>query len=736
MATIDRNTQMNSVSNDLARDIIQMFNLYAGGNRVDYISNAESDLEYVNNVQWSVEAAAALEAKNIPAVCYNEMKPARDGAVQQITFNDPMFLAVGRENSDTSLAADISDLMDYIWDKSRGKSHFIKAVENLEDMGMFVLQTYYDPNADGGKGDIKIRHIDSRDIYIDPRCNWRSAQNSDRIFYAVVMSEDQIRMQYPDWDSTDAQPWTGDIRQTGRGRKSEGQVFHSDFVASGKAKYYRLIDEYKKIKHPMFRVANPNTQEEWEFEQEEYVAFANDYSLLVSSIGRQIVVTDENEKMEWGGRIRQYGTVRFHLRSDGTWQPGTEIRGGEVNEQGQWVFPVPGSTVQVEEVMNAQLLEEGLLEWGEVLVDRIRQTLVIGEKLYKQPVVTPFTIYPFGITMLHHTDTPYPYGDARLARPVQEQINKTRSLITAYNINIASLKLFVPEGTDKTALEKQWGKAGAQFFTYDPDLGGVPIVLQFQQMSNALYEQMDRDKYLIQRMYGVYEFQDGATVQFPQTLGGTVLIDEFTQRRSQFKRGLIEEALDDLGAAIGDLIPKVYTERKIVRIVKPNQRPKEVMFNQRQETGIYNDLTANKYDIKMVAGSTLPTHRGARLQTSLDLWDRQILRDDETVLRLTDLPDIEQIIQKNSIIKQAEAGLQQAQEIIKDLQGDMQTADRELRHADRQVAKVKFEKKLMQLESTLKTAVETSKTLIKEDRKMQKQLNNKSTNQLKKEVNP
>lgn len=727
MANIDRTAIENVAGTDIARDVIEMFNLYAAGDRVTYVKNAESDLEFVNNVQWSVEAAAALDAKNIPAVCYNEMKPARDGAVQQITFNDPMFLAVGRENSDTSLAADICDLMDYIWDKSRGKSHFIKAVENLEDMGMFVLQTYYDPNADGGKGDIKIRHIDSRDIYLDPRCNWRSAQNSDRIFYAVIMSEDQIKMQYPDWNGASAQTWTGDIRHSGRGQKTEGQIFHSDFIASGRTKYYRLIDEYKKIKHPMFRVANPNTQEEWEFEEKEYIAFANDYSLVVNGVGRQTVITDENEKREWSMRIRQYGTTRFHLRSDGTWQPGTEIKVGEINEQGQWVMPVPGSTVQVEEVMNAQLLREGLLEWGDILVDRIRQTLVIGEKLYREPVVTPFTTYPFGITMLHHTDTPFPYGDARLARPVQEQINKTRSLITAYNINIASLKLFVPEGTDTGRLEKQWGKAGAQFFTYDPDLGGVPIVLQFQQMSTALYEQIDRDKYLIQRMYGVYEFQDGATVQFPQTLGGTVLIDEFAQRRSQFKRGLVEEALNDLGMAVSDLIPKVYSERKIVRIVKPNQRPKETVFNERQESGIYNDLTTNRYDIKMVSGSTLPTHRGARLQTSLDLWDRQILRDDETILRLTDLPDIEQILQKNSIIAQAQQALQQSQEIIQDLQGDMQTADRELKHADRQIAKVKFEKKLMQLEQTLKTAVETSKTLIKEDRKVQKQLNNKQS---------
>ena len=723
---------INIADRDVAREVIDVFNEYLGSGRVTCMKNAETDLEFVNNVQWGTEAAAALEAKNIPPVCYNEMKPARDQAVQQVTYSDPMFLAVGRENSDTALAADISDLMDYIWDKSRTKSHFIKAVENFEDMGMFVLQTYYDPNADGGKGDIKIRHVDMRDIYLDPRCSWRSAQNSDNIFYAVVMSGEQILMQYPDFDFTNAQPWVGDLRTSGGGQKTEGQIFRSDFIAGGRTTYYRLIDRYQKIKHKMYRVANPNSQEEWEFEEEEYVNFANQTSLVASGIGRQTVITDKQEIQEWSSRIQQHSTSRFHLLTDGTWRPGTEIGGGVVNPQGQYVIPVPNSTVQVEQVRNNELLEEGLLEWAEVLVDRIQQTLVIGEKLYRQPVVTPFSSYPFGITMLHHTDTPYPYGDGRLARPVQEQINKTRSLITAYNINIASLKIFVPEGTDTKKLTKEFGKAGAQFFTYDSDLGGIPIVLQFQQMSNALYEQLDRDKYLIQRLYGVYEFQDGANIPFPQTLGGTVLVDEFAQRRSQFKRGLIEEALNDLGAAVSDLIPKVYTEKKIVRIVKPNARPRETVFNERRETGIYNDLVGNRYDIKLVSGSTLPTHRGARLQTALELWDRKILRDDETVIRLTDMPNIEELLQKNSIIGQAQQALGQLQEVIKEMKGNAQTAERELRHADRQVEKEKFKTRLMALEQTLKTAVETSKILQKEDRKFKKQL----LNQSQKEVNP
>jgi len=699
----------------IEKETIRLFDIYHNNSgRQEFAEHVKEDIEFVNNAQWDESDAQALEDNNMPAVCYNEMKPARDQVVQQMTENRPQYLAVGRENSDVKLGGDLSDFMGWIWDESRGNLKFIKGVENFEDMGLLVFHPYFDSYADKGNGEIRIRCIDPRDWYPDPRSQDRDAQDSENQFLGYVLSKGTIQRTYPDFDFKEATPYRGDLRTYSSNRADQGQKFDLEFLQD--QEYYRVIDRYQKIKVPRYKVTDPNSQFEEEFTLEEYIQFANQPALIANRVGAQRGIIKESEVSLWINNIQQYNTNIFHMMSDGQFMPGVEHGGASVGQNGQLIMAVPGSTIKIDVVKTEQLLREGLLEWKKIFVDKIERTLLIGDKLYRK-VVTPHSRYPFAVTMLHHTGTPFPYGDARLTKPIQEQINKTRSIITAYNINIASLKVFVPEGTDTKQLEDKWGKAGAQFFTYDPELGGPPIVMQFQQMANALYDQLDRDKYLIQRIYGAYEFADGAVTKAPETKGGTILVDQFAQRRSGFKLKFIEEALNDLGYLVAEMIPKVYTKKKIVRIVRPNQRGKELVFNDgREET----DLTINQYDFKMVSGSTLPTHRGARLDMAIQLWDRGIHRDNSAILRLTDLPDVEEIIAKNDALAAAENAINQMQEVIKTMEGDAQTAERELRHADRQIEKEKAKTKMNELLSNLKAATNVATQRINDLAKTRK----------------
>lgn len=707
---------------DITAETIRRFERFENNSqRRAWVNSIIEDVEALNNAQWSPEDVATLKANNIPAVVYNEMKPARDQSVQQMTSNNPKFIATARENSDVQLASDVSELTDYIWDVSGGRLKFIKNVENFSDYGMAVLSPYYDPNADWGNGEIKIRVISPLQIYIDPRSTERNAEDASDIFHCAILSEAQLLSMYPDADITQMKAWNYLNVSRGTAYAGDGQIFLSELDPS--ERHYRCIDRCTKVKRPMFKVYDPASRFEQLFDEEEYKEFALKTALIVTKAGAQKPVTKDFEIRKWLNYIKEYQTLTFHFMTDGTVMPGTESHGAVISQQGQVLYPIPGSTIQIEITNNAKLLSEGLIKWDKVLVDRIRRILVLGETLYSDRIL-PISRYPYAIMMLNHTNTPYPYGDARLAIKVQQQINKARSLITAYNINIASLKVFIPVGTDVKQLEEKWGKAGAQFFTYDPTLGGIPIVLQYQQMANALYEQIDRDKHLIQRIYGVYEFQDGAVQSFPQTVGATQLIDEYGQRRSAYKMLFIEEQLNNLGMIISEMIPKVYTTRKFVRITQGSGKAKDIIFNEEiqdnGETTIMNDLTANKYDIKIMSGSTLPTNRGAELQQALQLWDRQILRDDETVLRLTNLQGLDEIINKNSILKEAEAQLQGLTKTIKQLQGTEQRLESELMHADRKVEREKFKGSLKGITSEIKSQVVLGKARLNDQIKQQK----------------
>lgn len=681
--------------------IIELFNQYWGNERATWSKEVSQDIEFVNNVQWKQEEADAVEADGAPAVAVNQIKPARDRVIYNVTKNRPRWIAVAVENSDVKVAGKINDLMAYIWDGSKGNMHFRKAVEDFEDIGLFVMMAYVDPYGDMGKGEIKICRINGENIFFDPRCSFRNADDSSNVFIADLISESRTKSDYPDFDFKNVIEWSGDIKTFGSGKRSQNQVFNPGHLAN--EKYYRIIDHYQKIKVDRIRVHDPKSVFEKVLTEDAYQLFAAEPAVIRVKKGQEQIVVEQEQVEKDIETVRKYGQV-IHMMSDGTIMPGYEHAGMMISREGRQVFSVPNTATKINVVRMFDLIEQGFLKTEIVKVDRIQRNLIIGEKIYKE-MVMPVSRYPFGITMLHHTGNPYCYGDARLAKPIQELLNKTHSVIMKNSINLASLNVFLPNTDPKLIdeVKKDGGKAGLKVFGYDAADGGVPVVVQFNSLNNALYEQLDRYKIHIQELYGSFDFQDGQIQSPPQTRGGTLAIYEAGMNRSMAKLQLIEEALNDLGSVVAEMIPYVYDRRKVVRIVAPNNKPTETIFNDEVyedgERKIINDLTINKYDIKLISGSTMPSNRWAIFEAYMNMYEKGLIRNPEWIIRQSDLPNQDEILESENALKQAEGMISQMQEAIKKLEGDMQTADRELRHADRQVAISRFKEQLKTIQA-------------------------------------
>ena len=705
---------------DKTQETIDLFNHYKSA-KLNWNNEASNDIQFVNNAQWEIEIAQALEADNQPVVVNNEMKPARDQVVQQLTDNDPRWMALPRENSDSKVAGAVSDLGSYIWDASSTNMHFRRATEDFVDTGYFILHTYYDPNGDYGKGEIKICRINPLKFYPDPSSTWRNLDDGSEHFLSDIFTEKRIKFMYPNFNLADAVEESENIFQE-KNRDQEGQSFTPIFLPD--QKYYRVIDRYQKIKVERNWVYDPSSNFEKILDDKQLERFLRQPAVVVVKMGEQQVITDEDEVTKTLQIMQRYGEV-FHYMSDNTIMSGVEGN-GYVNEGGQMVYPIPNTTVRVFPVTMQGLHDEGRIQVKKVPVDRIKRTLLIGEKFYKEWTM-PITKFPFGVTQLHNTDTSLPYGDARITRPIQEQINKIYSIIISYNINITNLKVFVDETTDEKDLEDRWGKTGAQFFKMDMENGKVPYVIQHQAMNSALYNQLDRLKFLIQRMYGVYEYQDGGASTFPQTKGGAQLQDESGYRRSRSKLKLIEEALNYLGAVISEMIPYAYPKRKAIRILGQNNKLKETVFNDIQvdESGklkVIKDLTINRYDLKIVSGSTMPTNMQQRFEQKIRLWELGLMRDPEPILRESGLEDVEEIMQNESKLNEAQQIAQQMDETIKELKGDMQTLQRENVHAEQKVVIEKFKTKLVTITSRLEASQLLTQYRQQDELKMNKQI--------------
>lgn len=654
-----------------------LYRKYTGNERASWITQAIEDRAFILGSQWETSDKNKLESENKPALPINVTKPARDRVVSQLTENEPRFFAVGRETSDVKSAGDVADLMSYIWDESRGNTKLKKAVGDYVDVGVLALMAYIDPYADWGKGEIKFTDIDPVELYI---INSREPDSSDaeHIFTVKYLTKEKILNYYPNFDFDGAQASLEEYPSHTR-YSGEDQVLRDSTLDNT----YRVIDRYTKVKEKLFHVLDPVSQFEDIFTQEEYIKFSQKSAFIITRPGQpdEYITTELGIKKAEQDYEATGGS--FHFMVDPA--TGEVIRMPGVEHDSELV--IKGSTTIINPTTMGELLNQGVIYVDFPLVDRIKRVMSIGGKLYQENTMGKLEDYPIVTAMAHYMRNPYPMSDVRLVKALQEQLNKIDSVILTYNMMLTNLKVFIPEGSQKKSeVQKELSKSGVSVLEYDP-ADGIPIFVQLSQMSNAFYIQRENIIRQIESIMGAYSFQDGDVSQAPQTKGGTLLLDEMGLRRSASKRRDIEAALNQLARVISQMIPMVYTEEKTIRLVRPNKT--EITFNKKEETDdgvqIINDLTSFRYDIKMMSGSMYPSNKIARFETLKDAWINGMIRDPKPVLMQLDIPDLDEILQREDKLSQYEQTMNQLNDEIKNLEGDLQTSNRETIQANQRV---------------------------------------------------
>ena len=148
---------------------------------------------------------------------------------------------------------------------------------------------------------------------------------------------------------------------------------------------------------------------------------------------------------------------------------------------------------------------------------------------------------------------------------------------------------------------------------------------------------------------------------------------------------IVEPSLEHLGRVFTEIAQDTYTAHKVFRIVNPNNLDEEkaVEIN----VPIYNDFgravekyldyATTKFDVRMVAGSTMPVNRWALIDEYFK-WFQAGLIDDIAMISETDIRGKENIIKRKSLYSQLQGQLGQLEEAIKDKDGTIETLERQL----------------------------------------------------------
>ena len=692
-----------------------LFSNYSSA-RSDWSKQAAEDAEFRAGKQWSDKQVKSLRARAQEPLVVNVIHPAVEQAKAMLTANAPKFQSTGRDNSDTEVGRVFSDLMAWVWDISNGNTELKQAIDDYYVKGMGVMVAYIHPEADFGKGEVYIKSVDPLSVYFDADSQDPFCRDASNIIIAKRMTEKELIEIYPEFeDNIKASAQTSHINEESENRfglmkedvlpKSRKQgMLDIDFERE-----LEVFERYTKVKIPYYRVFDPLSNDEKLLTDPQYAEYREEPAVILTvSGGEQQVFTDQMNVSKFMAIHDEIGKV-YHLELDPmTGQP-TPVAGRE-NENS-----IPNSYTAIDPIVKGELIDNEKIMVNKVMVTNIKQCISVGDE-YLYSVVLPIEDYPVVPIMNNHHRNPYPISDVRTVRGLQEYINKLRSLIVAHASSSTNVKLLIPRGSmNKKQLEEEWGRAGTAVIEFDPELG-QPIVAGPVPLPNELYKNEADAKADIERILGIYTFMQGDVGSAPQTFKGTVALDEYGQRRIKSKKDDIEYSVNQLARAVVGLMQYVYTSEKVIRLMQPNNKPKEVRINQNIYDEIsghlmekLNDISVGKYDIIIVSGSTLPSNRWARFEYYMQLYQSGLI-DQIEVLKQTDVADMEGVLERAGQMQKLMQQVQQQEDQIKKLEGDLQTAQRESIHDRKRVEVKEFEKKLAKAEAKAEMATQLYKS--------------------------
>jgi len=413
--------------------------------------------------------------------------------------------------------------------------------------------------------------------------------------------------------------------------------------------------------------------------------------------------------------INEAGNGYFHMTMDQqtgqpVMQPGMESQGA-----------IPNSTVEINIIPKQQLIDKDIIMSNKIVRNRVQMIVSVGSALLYTRIL-PVEDYPIVTMMNVHNRNPFPESDVRIYRPLQEYINKIRSLIVAHASTSTNVKLLIPRGAvNKKEIEQEWGRAGTAVIEFDGELG-APVVAGPIPLPNELYKNETDAKHDLEYGFGIFELMQGGSAGAPSTYRGTIAIDEYGQRRIKSRQDDLESVLNQLAKVTIPLMQQIYTEEKVIRLVQPSGLIKEEKFNYNNEdlTGKINDITTGAYDIVVVTGSTLPSNRWAQFEFYMQMYEKGLIDQVET-LKKTEVVDIEGVLERMNTIKMLQQQVAQQEEEIKDLKGDLQTADRETVGARKRLEVEKFKSDLSDQASKAQAATSLFDARLKDTLAMQKQ---------------
>ena len=675
----------------------QIWDKVNNSHRHRWQSVSQKGYDFYLNEQLTKEELTMLEESGMPTFTINRITPIIEIMKYFVTANDPKWKAVGVTGDDTDIAQVHADIADYCWYLSNGKSLYSQVILDSLTKGLGYFLVDIDKDADRGMGEVCFKRLDPYDVFVDPAS--RDFLFRDATFIQVRKNISRARLinMLPQFETKIKKVTKGSdvVSYSQRDAEFTDSIQPEDLTygVNMDAEDEDIIPYYetyskKKFKYRNVYIKVEPTEAELlmlkEQVQDQLEAFKQE--IEVQLIEKQLQV---EQQVQSGEVIPERGKLMIEnsqrMAAQGIQEKEMELI-SQAREEATIVKEQVMSEAQFLQFQQDKNFKKNIVDSVEFYENRIIKTCSVGDDTFLFEQTIPISEYPIIPMPYMYTGTPYAMSAVTPLIGKQQEINKAHQIML-HNANLSSnLRWMYEEGSVPEDEWEKYSSAPGALLKYRQGFS-PPTPIQPAPINNAFFTVVQQGKTDAEYISGVPSAMMGFSQDQAETYRGLLANDEFgTRRLKAWMNSIAEPALEHVGRVFKMMAQKHYTIEKVFRIVQPeggDQKEKEVRINVNlyndygKAIGKYKDYATARFDVRIIAGATLPLNRWALLEEYFR-WYQSGLIDDIAMLSETDIRNKEKIIERKSMLSQMQSQLQSVQELVKERDGTIETLQRQL----------------------------------------------------------
>jgi hypothetical protein len=257
--------------------------------RIDWDTAAREDIDFYLGNHFTAQEVDELDSRNQSSMPMDRLYSAIEQFKAIVTSKTPKFSAVGREDSDNKLTNVWRTILEYVWDISDGNEVFKQVVHDYAVTGLGYFYAYLDRDADYGRGEVKFTYVDPFRVYVDPNARHKYFDDASGMIVSTILSKQQLIDLYPQLSQPvdensdkllidEIESINGEEDYPNATNMTTMQSFTPDNTKDkdyGVDKY-RLLEYYRKVRVPYYRVIDTRTGDERIMTQEDFAQMAQD----------------------------------------------------------------------------------------------------------------------------------------------------------------------------------------------------------------------------------------------------------------------------------------------------------------------------------------------------------------------------------------------------------------------------------------------------------------------------